>query len=282
MRYYVNKALSLNEIEYSIIKKYRKRIWTKFVKAINDYNLVKENDKIAICISGGKDSLLLAKLFQELHKHGKVKFELEFIAMDPGFNKENRQLIIDNCQLLNIPVKIFDSKIFHVVETISSEFPCYLCARMRRGALYSYAQSLGCNKIALGHHFDDVIETTLLNVFYSGTFKTMLPKLKSENYENMELIRPMYLIRENDIILFKNNANINVMDCGCDVAAKTIAGSREQVRQFISDYKKIFVDVDKSIFAAATNVNLDAVLGYTKDGVKHSFLDEYEEEKLCY
>lgn len=282
MRYYVNKALSLNEIEYSIIKKYRKRIWTKFVKAINDYNLVKENDKIAICISGGKDSLLLAKLFQELHKHGKVKFELEFIAMDPGFNKENRQLIIDNCQLLNIPVKIFDSKIFHVVETISSEFPCYLCARMRRGALYSYAQSLGCNKIALGHHFDDVIETTLLNVFYSGTFKTMLPKLKSENYENMELIRPMYLIRENDIILFKNNANINVMDCGCDVAAKTIAGSREQVRQFISDYKKIFVDVDKSIFAAAINVNLDAVLGYTKDGVKHSFLDEYEEEKLCY
>lgn len=282
MRYYVNKALSLNEIEYSIIKKYRKRIWTKFVKAINDYNLVKENDKIAICISGGKDSLLLAKLFQELHKHGKVKFELEFIAMDPGFNKENRQLIIDNCQLLNIPVKIFDSKIFHVVETISSEFPCYLCARMRRGALYSYAQSLGCNKIALGHHFDDVIETTLLNVFYSGTFKTMLPKLKSENYENMELIRPMYLIRENDITLFKNNANINVMDCGCDVAAKTIAGSREQVRQFISDYKKIFVDVDKSIFAAATNVNLDAVLGYTKDGVKHSFLDEYEEEKLCY
>lgn len=278
----MNKALSLNEIEYSIIKKYRKRIWTKFVKAINDYNLVKENDKIAICISGGKDSLLLAKLFQELHKHGKVKFELEFIAMDPGFNKENRQLIIDNCQLLNIPVKIFDSKIFHVVETISSEFPCYLCARMRRGALYSYAQSLGCNKIALGHHFDDVIETTLLNVFYSGTFKTMLPKLKSENYENMELIRPMYLIRENDITLFKNNANINVMDCGCDVAAKTIAGSREQVRQFISDYKKIFVDVDKSIFAAATNVNLDAVLGYTKDGVKHSFLDEYEEEKLCY
>lgn len=274
----MEKTISLKEIETSIIKTYRKRIWTKFVKAINDYNLISENDKIAVCISGGKDSLLLAKLFQELQRHGKVKFELEFIAMDPGFNKENRQLIIDNCKILNIPVKIFDSKIFDVVENISSEFPCYLCARMRRGALYSYAQSLNCNKIALGHHFDDVIETTLLNVLYSGNFKTMLPKLKSENYEFMELIRPMYLIREKDIILFKEHAQINVMDCGCAVAAKTIASSRNQVKELIADYKKIFVDVDKSIFAAATNVNLDAVLGYTKDGIKHSFLDEFEED----
>lgn len=202
-----------------------------------------------------------------------------FQSTSPQDRSENRQSIIDNCQRLNIPVKIFDSKIFDVVEDISSEFPCYLCARMRRGALYSYAQSLGCNKLALGHHFDDVIETTMLNVFYAGTFKTMLPKLKSDNYENMELIRPMFLIREKDVILFKENAQIRAMDCGCDVAAGSVASSRAEIKSFIANYKKIFGDVDKSIFSAATNVNLDAVIGYTKDGVKHSFLDEYKEEK---
>ncbi len=278
MRYYVENTISLKEIEKSIIKKYRKKIWAKFVKAVNDYQMVEDDDKIAVCISGGKDSLLLAKLFQELQRHGKVKFNLEFVAMDPGFRKENRQLIVDNCRYLNIPVKIFDSKIFDVVENISSEFPCYLCARMRRGALYNYAQSLGCNKIALGHHFDDVIETTILNVFYAGTFKTMLPKLKSDNYENMELIRPMVLVKEKDIILFKNNANIKAMDCACDVAAGSLASSRAEIKRLIADYKKVFIDVDKSIFSAATNVNLDAVIGYSKNGKKHSFLDEYKEE----
>lgn len=274
----MDKMIGIKEIEKSIIKKYRKRIWAKFVKAINDYDMIENNDRIAVCISGGKDSLLLAKLFQELQRHGKIKFELNFIAMDPGFKKENRQLIIDNCHRLNIPVKIFDSRIFDVVEDISSEFPCYLCARMRRGALYSYAQELNCNKIALGHHFDDVIETTILNVFYAGTFKTMLPKLKSDNYENMELIRPMVFIKEKDIILFRDYAQIAAMDCACDVAAGHVASSRLKIKELISDYKKIFKDVDKSIFSAATNVNLDAVIGYTKDGKKHSFLDEYKEE----
>jgi len=181
------------------------------VKALNDYELIENNDKIAVCISGGKDSILLAKLFQELKKHGKFKFELEFIAMDPGFHKENRETMIENCKHLNIPLKIFDSDIFKIVDKVSSEFPCYLCARMRRGALYNYAQELGCNKIALGHHFDDVIETTMMNVLYAGTFKTMVPKLKSENYENMELIRPLVLVREQDIITYTNNTGLDVM-----------------------------------------------------------------------
>ena len=272
----MSDKLELKEIERSIIKKYRKKLFRPFVKAINDYELVKENDKIAVCLSGGKDSILLAKLFQELQRHNKLNFELEFIAMDPGFHQENRAVIIENCHHLEIPVKIFDSNIFGVVDKVSSEFPCYLCARMRRGALYSYAKELGCNKIALGHHFDDVIETTLMNVFYAGTFKTMVPKLRAQNYENMELIRPMILIREQDIITYTNNTGLKVMDCGCVVAAGKIASTRAEIKQLIKDYKKVFNDVDKSIFSASCNVNLDAIIGYSRDGIKHSYLEDYE------
>ncbi|MDL2212082.1 tRNA 2-thiocytidine biosynthesis protein TtcA [Erysipelotrichaceae bacterium OttesenSCG-928-M19] len=269
------EILSLNEIERSIIKKYRKRIWAPFVKGVNEFELVNDNDKIAICISGGKDSLLLAKLFQELKRHGKIKFELEFIAMDPGFHQENRDALLENCHYLNIPVKIFDSSIFKVVDKISAEFPCYLCARMRRGALYSYAQELGCNKIALGHHFDDIIETTMMNILYAGTFKTMLPKLKSDNFENMELIRPMLYVKEKDIITFTKNAGIKVMDCGCEVAAGKIASTRADIKQLIADYRLKFKDVDKSIFSAACNVNMDAIIGYSINGEKHSYLEDY-------
>lgn len=273
----MSEKMDIKEIEKSIIKKYRKRIWSPFIKAVNDYELIKDNDKIAICISGGKDSFLLAKLFQEIKRHGKYNIQLEFIVMDPGFHLENRRLIIENSELLEIPIKIFDSKIFSVVDKMAAEFPCYLCARMRRGALYSYAQELGCNKIALGHHFDDIIETTMMNVLYAGTFKTMMPKLKAKNYDNMELIRPMSLIKEKDIIAFKNNADLKMMDCGCEVAAGKLASTRAEIKQFIKDYKKIFSDVDKSIYAASGNVNLDAVMGYSKDNTKYSFLDEYDD-----
>lgn len=273
----MSEKMDIKEIEKSIIKKYRKRIWSPFIKAVNDYELIKDNDKIAICISGGKDSFLLAKLFQEIKRHGKYNIQLEFIVMDPGFHLENRKLIIENSELLGIPIKIFDSKIFSVVDKMAAEFPCYLCARMRRGALYSYAQELGCNKIALGHHFDDIIETTMMNVLYAGTFKTMMPKLKAKNYDNMELIRPMSLIKEKDIIAFKNSADLKMMDCGCEVAAGKVASTRTEIKQFIKDYKKIFSDVDKSIYAASGNVNLDAIMGYSKDNTKYSFLDEYDD-----
>lgn len=275
----MSEYLDLKEIERSIIKKYRKKIWGPFVKAINEYELVKENDKIAVCISGGKDSFLLAKLFQELKKHGKISFELEFIAMDPGFHKENRDNMIKNSEHLGIDLKIFESKIFDIVDEMSAEFPCYLCARMRRGALYNYAQDLGCNKIALGHHFDDVIETTLMNVLYGGTFKTMMPKLRAQNFENMELIRPMTLIKEKDIISFTNYSRLKFMDCGCEVAAGKIASTRSDIKDLIEDYRKIFPDVDKSIFAAGCNVNMDAIIGYSKNNKKYSFIDEYNDEE---
>lgn len=269
-------VLEQKEIERAIIKKYRKTLWAPFVKAVSDYRLVQDGDKIAICISGGKDSLLLAKLFQELQKHGSYQFELEFIAMDPGFHEVNRKTMIENAHHLGIPLQVFNSDIFNVVDKVSSQFPCYLCARMRRGALYDYASKLGCNKIALGHHFNDVIETTMMNVLYAGTFKTMMPLLKSKNYDNMKLIRPMINIREKDIISYTNHINIFPMDCGCEVAAGKYASTRTAIKQLIADYQKVFKDVDKSIFAAGTNVNLDAIIGYTKDNKKYSFLENYE------
>ncbi len=267
---------SLEEIENSIIKKYRKRIWTKFTKAINEYNLVNDGDKIGIAISGGKDSLLLAKLFQELKRHGRNNFELEFIAMDPGYHKHIRKLLEDNCAHLNIPVKIFESDVFSVVDKIAREYPCYMCARMRRGFLYAKARELGCNKLALGHHFNDVIETTLLNVFYSGNFKTMLPKLRSDNFDNIELIRPMYFIEEQSIITFIKNSGILALNCACMVAAKRIGNKRYEIKDLISSMKKNYKHVDKSIFSAAQNVNMDSILGWVKDGEKISYLDEYE------
>ena len=273
-----NERKPLDEIERSLIKKYRKKIWTKFIKAVKDYKLVEEGDKIAVAISGGKDSMLMAKLFQELKKHGQVNFELEFIAMDPGYHENIKELLIDNCKHLNIPVQIYESGIFDVVDRIAQEYPCYMCARMRRGSLYSKAQELGCNKLALGHHFNDVIETTMLNVLYAGNFKTMLPKLKAKNFEGIELIRPMYYIEEQSIQNFTQSSGIWPLNCACMVAAKKTGNKRYEIKELIENLKKNFENVDKSIFKAAENVAMDSILGWEKGGVKHSFLDAFEEE----
>lgn len=264
----------LKDIEKSIIKTYGKQLWAKFNKAVRDFQLVEEGDKIAAAISGGKDSLIMAKLFQEMQKHGVSNFELEYIAMDPGFNEANKELLQSNCEYLNIPVKLFASNIFNIVDHIAANYPCYMCARMRRGALYSKAQELGCNKLALGHHFDDIIETTLLNMFYAGTFKTMLPKLKSSNFENMELIRPMYYIHEKDITNFTSHNGIFAMNCGCVVAAKKTSSKRREVKELIREMKRTNPEVDQAIFNAARNVNMDCILGWQINGKKYSFQDD--------
>ncbi len=266
---------SLDEIERSLIKSYRKHIWSKFIKAIKEYELINEGDVVASAISGGKDSLILAKLLQEIQKHGPVKFDLEFIAMDPGYAEENRTRLEENCDYLGIPVKIFDTDIFKVADKISGDNPCYMCARMRRGALYSQAQKLGCNKLALGHHFNDVIETTMLNVLRAGCFKTMMPKLKSDNFENMEIIRPLYLVKEEYIIRWINNTGLQALDCACAVAAKKTGSTRADIKELIEKLNKEHVNLDISIFRAAENVNLDMVLGYEKNKEKHNFLEDY-------
>lgn len=269
---------TLEEIERSLVKTYRKHIWTKFVKAVKDYNLVEEGDKIAVAISGGKDSLLMAKCFQELKKHGQMNFELEFIAMDPGYHPQIKELLIENCEHLGIPVHIYEGKVFEVVDKMAKDYPCYLCARMRRGSLYNKAKELGCNKLALGHHYNDVIETTLLNVLYAGNFKTMLPKLKSANFTDMELIRPLYYVEEEYIKRFTNNAGIWPLNCACMVAAEKIGNKRYEIKELIKDLKKNFDGVEKSIFKAAENVSLDSILGWEKDGVKTKYLEVYDEE----
>lgn len=267
----------LKEIERSIVKRYRKNIWSKFIKAIKEYNLVEEGDKIAVAISGGKDSLLMAKLFQELQRHGQVNFELEFIAMDPGYHPQIRELLEENLKYLNIPAHIYESGIFGVVDKMAKDYPCYLCARMRRGSLYAKAQELGCNKLSLGHHFNDVIETTLLNVLYAGNFKTMLPKLKAKNFEGLELIRPMYLIEEEAIKRFINYSGIWPLNCACMIAAKKVGNKRFEIKELIKNLKENFDGVDKSIFKSAENVAMDSILGWEKDGHKYKFLDEYDE-----
>ena len=268
----------LKEIEKSILKKYRKYTWSKFIKAIKDYKLVEEGDKIAVAISGGKDSLLMAKMFQELKKHGQVNFDLEFIAMDPGYHPDIRQLLIDNCEYLEIPIKLFDANIFEVADEIASDYPCYMCARMRRGALYNKAEELGCNKLALGHHFDDVIETTMLNLLCAGNFKTMLPKLNSTNFYGIQIIRPLYYIREESIIKFIQNSGICPLNCACMVAAKKTGNKRYEIKDLIKSLGDNFQEVEKSIFRAAQNVYLDSVLGWEQDGKRHSFLDKFEVE----
>lgn len=266
--------MELKEIERSIIKKYRKEIWGKFTKGIKEFSLIEEGDKIAVGISGGKDSLLLAKLLQELQKHGQTKFDIEFISMDPGFNDANRELLEENCKKLGIPVQIRESHVFEIVDDISGGKPCYLCARMRRGFLYNFAEELGCNKLALGHHFDDVIETTLLNLFYASEFKTMLPKVQSQNYEGMELIRPMVYVKESSILKWRDFSELSYMDCGCTVGCRTDGSKRREIKNFITDYRKIHPEVDLSIFEASKNVNLDAIMGYRKDGVKKLYTEE--------
>ena len=270
------------EVERSIIKKYRKEIWSKFVKAIQEYELIKDNDKIMVCISGGKDSFLLAKCMQELERHGKKNFSCEYVVMDPGYNKVNRELIIDNAKKLNIPIKIFDSDIFDVANTVSEGNPWYLCARMRRGYLYSKAKELGCNKIALGHHFNDVIETTLLSMFYGSEVKTMMPKLHSDNFPGLELIRPMYLVKEDDIIAWKNSNSLLFLNCACrfteacDIDDST--SKRKEIKNLIKELKKINPNIDNNIFKALDNVNLNCILGVKKDGKYTSFLEKYDEK----
>lgn len=270
------ERLPVRDIEKSIIKKYRKNLWSKFMKAIRDYKLVEEGDKIAIAISGGKDSILMAKMFQELKRHGQVNFDVEFIAMDPGYHANIRQLLVDNCEYLNIPIHLFDSRIFEIADEIAKDYPCYMCARMRRGALYSKAEELGCNKLALGHHYDDVIETTMLNLLCAGNFKTMLPKLNSTNFEGIKIIRPLYYIREEHIIRFIQNSGIWPLNCACMVAAKKTGNKRYEIKDLIKSLEPNFKNVEKSIFKAAENVNLDSVLGWQQNGEKHSFLEGFE------
>ena len=269
------------DIERSIIKKYRKEIWTKFVKAVKDYQLINENDRIMVCISGGKDSFLLAKLIQELQRHGKIHFEAKFVSMDPGYKEENKDLIISNAKKLNIPIELFETDIFAVSNKLNPKFPCYLCARMRRGHLYNKAKELGCNKIALGHHLDDVIETTLLSMFYGAEVKTMMPKLHSDNFEGLELIRPMYLIKESDIISWVSYNNLSFLNCACKFTEKGSldeehAGKRYEVKKLINNMRKVNPEVDHNIFKALDNVNLNCVLGTKLDSEYKSFLDDYD------
>ncbi len=273
------------EIERSIIKKYRKDIWSKFVKAVQEYKLINENDKIMVCISGGKDSFLLAKCIQELKKHGKFNFDAYYVVMDPGYNDYNLQFILDNSKILNVPIEIFKSDIFDVVSNIDSKSPCYLCARMRRGYLYSKAKELGCNKIALGHHFDDVIETTLLSMFYGSEIKTMMPKLHSDNFKGIELIRPLYLVKEESIISWKNFNELTFINCACRFTEGCSlindgTSKRKEIKDFIKKLKTINKDIDYNIFKSLDNINLNCVLGTKKDGKYESFLDNYDNENI--
>ena len=273
----VSERKTLEEIERSITTTYKRNLFGKFVKGIKTYNLIEPGDRIAVAISGGKDSLLLAKLFQELKKHGIDNFELEFIAMDPGYHPDVRKLLEENCEYLGIPVTIYESGIFGVIDKIAQDYPCYMCARMRRGSLYEKAKALGCNKLALGHHFNDVIETALLNVIYGGTFKAMLPKLKAQNFEDMELIRPLYFVEEDNIRKWIQYAGIWPLNCACMVAAKKIGSKRYEIRELIKNLKKDYKDVDKSIFRATENIQMDSVLGWMDESGRHSYLDDYDE-----
>lgn len=264
------------EYTKSIIKKFRRKIWSKFVRAVKEYELINEGDKIAVCISGGKDSFLLALCLSELKRHGQFKFDLEFICMDPGYKKENMDKIIENSKKLEIDLKVFKSNIFDIVHKEGGESPCYLCARMRRGFLYSKAQELGCNKIALGHHFNDVIETALLNIFYTGRFGGMPPKLRSDNYQDMELIRPLYFVKEEDIISFSHYNNLEFIDCACAITQKKNDSKRKFVKELINKLVKKDKNIDINIFRSLENINLNTVNGYIKDSVKLSFNDLYK------
>ena len=269
------------EIERSLITTYRKDIYSKFTKAVRDFQLINENDNIMVCISGGKDSFLLAKCVQELERHGKVKFKARYVVMDPGYNEYNRSFIEDNAKLLNIPIEIFESDIFDVVSTVESKSPGYLCAKMRRGHLYAKAKELGCNKIALGHHFDDVIETTLLSMFYASEVKTMMPKLHSDNFEGLELIRPLYYVKEQSIIAWRDYNELTFINCACRFTEGCSlindgTSKRKEIKELIKNLKKVNKDIDENVFNAINNVNLNCVLGTKKDGEYKSFLDEYD------
>lgn len=271
-------------IEQSIIKKFRKPIWRAFTRALNTYDLIQEGDKIAVCISGGKDSMLMAKLFQELKKHGKFQFETVFLVMNPGYNADNWKIIQDNAKLLGIPLTVFESDIFDTVATIEQN-PCYLCARMRRGHLYVQAKALGCNKIALGHHFDDVIETILMGMLYSGKIETMMPKLHSQNFEGMELIRPMYLIKEDAVKAWRDYNGLQFIQCACRFTENCVScgggrgSKRDEMKELIAHFRKESDVIEKNIFKSVHNINLKTVIGYHKDDWTYNFLDDYNDKK---
>ena len=275
-----NKA---KDVELSLRKKFKKNIWSKFAKAITTYELVKPGDRIAVCISGGKDSMLMAKCFQELKLHNKFEFEVKFLVMDPGYSPENRKVIEENAKSLGIPITIFESDIFESVFNVEKS-PCYLCARMRRGHLYHYAQELGCNKIALGHHYDDVIETILMGMLYGAQVQTMMPKLHSTNFEGMELIRPLYLVREDDIKAWRDYNGLHFIQCACKFTDTCTTCNNEEnlskrveVKELIQRLKKVNPYVESNIFRSVENVNLDTVIAYKQHGVRHHFLDTYDD-----
>lgn len=271
------------DVERSINKKFHKSIWSKFTAAINEYQLVEPNDKIAVCISGGKDSMLMAKLFQELKRHNKFPFEVVYLVMDPGYSPANREIIEKNAKMLNVPITVFESNIFESVLHIDKS-PCYICARMRRGYLYNKAKELGCNKIALGHHYDDVIETILMGMLYGGQVQTMMPKLHSTNFEGMELIRPMYLIREDAVKHWRDYNDLHFIQCACKFTDTCTscnpdnASKRQEIKNMIKEMKKINPQVESNIFRSVENVNIDTVIGYKQGGIKHSFLDSYNDK----
>lgn len=270
------------KIERSIIKRFRKEIFGPFVRAIKTYDMIAPGDKIAVCISGGKDSMLLAKCMQEILRHGQMQFELVFLVMNPGYNDKNYQKIKENAEKLNIPITVFETQIFDTVKEIKDS-PCYLCARMRRGYLYSKAKELGCNKIALGHHFDDVIETILMSILYGAEMKTMMPKVISQNFEDMELIRPLYFVKEEFIVKWAKYNNLDFIRCACRFTEKLetdeMSSKRLEMKKLIAELRKVYENVDINIMQSAHNVNLDTLIGYKKDGVNYEFLDLYNQRK---
>ena len=272
----------VQKAERSIIKKYRKPIWNKFIAAVKDYKLIEPNDKIAVCISGGKDSMLLAKLMQMLNRYSEFPFSLVFLVMDPGYSTPNRQQIEENARLLEIPITVFETNIFNVANK-TEKYPCYLCAKMRRGHLYNKAKSLGCNKIALGHHFSDVIETTVMSMFYGSQLQAMIPKVHSTNFEGMELIRPLYCVHEDSIIAWRNYNNLKFLQCACrftENSAASVDGigesKRQEIKQLIKALKKTNPNIEKSIFRSIHNVHIDTFAGYKTKEERHSFLENYD------
>ena len=269
------------EVERSIIKRFRKEIWAKFVKAVKDYKLINEGDKVMVCISGGKDSFLLAKCVEELKRHGGVNFDACYVCMNPGYNEINKQMILKNAEILSVDLEMFESDIFDVANALNEKSPCYMCARMRRGYLYNKAKELGCNKIALGHHFDDVIETTLLSMFYGSEVKTMLPKLHSENFEGLELIRPLYLVKEANVLAWCKYNDLTFINCACKFTDRVSKSDehiskRKEMKELIKKLREMNPDIDYNIFKAMDNVNLNCVLGTRKDGVHKSFMEDYD------
>ena len=273
----------LVNIERSIIKKFRKEIWRMFVKAVRDYKMISEGDKIAVCISGGKDSFLLAKCLEELKRHGDINFDLVYLTMNPGYNERNLNKLLENANILNIPVEVFNTNIFNVVEK-TTDSPCYLCARMRRGNLYAKAKEYGCNKIALGHHFDDVIETILMGMLYGAQIQTMMPKLHSTNFEGMELIRPLYLVKEESIIAWAKYNELSFLQCACNFTEKNnldnVSSKRLETKNLIKELRKKYEDIDINIFRSVEDVNLNTIIGYHKDDFEYNFLDDYDKKQL--